>query len=316
MRGEGGRCERLGSRIELRSAAKPVALHPYLNIRNGYEGNLSDYRDTIPHAFYHNAFLIVSNGDKAKYGSITAPWDHFYEWKRSDEKGKPRLDTQMLLDGMLAKERLLDLVENFVLFDASKAGPVRKIVARNHQVLGVDLAVRSVARQEELKKEFPLEKRLAHRVVELALPEPKGTELAVAPAPVSAVVKLPLVERAHPELGRLGVFWHTQGSGKSYSMLFFVEKVRRVIPGNFTFVVLTDREDLDPSMTPIPTLCSRSPGRALTAWMAQAPCSCPPAAPTMRASPTCSTSMMPPTGSRPRWTLAPTVASSKAAARV
>ena len=54
-----------------------------------------------------------------------------------------------------------------------------------------------------------------------------------------------MIERAHPDLGRLGVFWHTQGSGKSYSMLFFVEKVRRVVPGNFTFVIMTDRQDLD-----------------------------------------------------------------------
>jgi type I restriction enzyme R subunit len=53
------------------------------------------------------------------------------------------------------------------------------------------------------------------------------------------------VERAHLDLGRLGVFWHTQGSGKSYSMAFFAEKVRRVVPGNFTFVIMTDREDLD-----------------------------------------------------------------------
>src|SRR5262249_6765086 len=56
---------------------------------------------------------------------------------------------------------------------------------------------------------------------------------------------LPLVQRAHPDLGRLGVFWHTQGSGKSYSMAFFAEKVRRVSPGNLTFVIMTDREDLD-----------------------------------------------------------------------
>ena len=54
-----------------------------------------------------------------------------------------------------------------------------------------------------------------------------------------------MVKRAHPDLGRLGVFWHTQGSGKSYSMVFLTEKVRRVVPGNFTFVVMTDREDLD-----------------------------------------------------------------------
>src|SRR5206468_3307025 len=57
--------------------------------------------------------------------------------------------------------------------------------------------------------------------------------------------KLAIIERAHPDLGRLGVFWHTQGSGKSYSMLMFAEKVRRHIPGNFTFVIATDREDLD-----------------------------------------------------------------------
>ena len=56
---------------------------------------------------------------------------------------------------------------------------------------------------------------------------------------------LPLIERTHPDLGRLGVFWHTQGSGKSYSMAFFTEKVRRSMPGNFTFLVMTDREDLD-----------------------------------------------------------------------
>ena len=56
---------------------------------------------------------------------------------------------------------------------------------------------------------------------------------------------LPRVRRGHADLGRLGVFWHTQGSGKSYSMAFFAEKVRRVVPGNFTFVVMTDREDLD-----------------------------------------------------------------------
>ena len=54
-----------------------------------------------------------------------------------------------------------------------------------------------------------------------------------------------MIEHAHPDLGRLGVFWHTQGSGKSYSMAFFAEKVRRVVPGNFTFVIMTDREDLD-----------------------------------------------------------------------
>ena len=61
---------------------------------------------------------------------------------------------------MLAKERLLDLVENFILFDDSRAGGTRKIVARNHQVLGVNNAVASVVRQEELKRQFPPDERL------------------------------------------------------------------------------------------------------------------------------------------------------------
>ncbi len=68
---------------------------------------------------------------------------------------------KVLLDGMLAHDRLLDIVENFILFDESKPGATRKVVARNHQVLGVNHAVASVERQEELKREFPPEKRLA-----------------------------------------------------------------------------------------------------------------------------------------------------------
>jgi type I restriction enzyme R subunit len=222
----------------------------YHNIRAGFDNNLTDYlSDTsIQQAFHHNAFLVVSNGDRARYGSITSLWEHFAEWKRNDEKDKGRLDAEVLLDGMLAKERLLDIVENFILFDDSKPGGTRKIVARNHQVLGVNNAVASVERQEELKKQFPPERRLMHRV---ALVEPKPPRederegmLVPREEPKSAI-EVPLIERAHPDLGRLGVFWHTQGSGKSYSMAFFAEKVRRTVPGNFTFVITTDREDLD-----------------------------------------------------------------------
>ena len=130
----------------------------YRNIRAGFDDNLTDYlyEHSIAHAFHHNAFLVVSNGDRARYGSITSKWEHFVEWKRNDEKDKGRLDAEALLDGMLAKDRLLDLVENFILFDDSRAGGTRKIVARNHQVLGVNNAVASVLRQEELKRQFPL----------------------------------------------------------------------------------------------------------------------------------------------------------------
>jgi type I restriction enzyme R subunit len=186
----------------------------YRNIRAGFDDNLTDClsEHSIGHAFHHNAFLVVSNGDQARYGSITSKWEHFVEWKRSAEKDKARLDAQTLLDGMLSKERLLDVVENFILFDDSRAGGTRKIVARNHQVLGVNNAVASVQRQEELKLEFPPEKRWVHREYLLAaeLPAPSLLEAARTREMLPA-----LVESAHPDLGRLGVFWHAPGSGKS-----------------------------------------------------------------------------------------------------
>ena len=226
----------------------------YKNIRLGFDNNLTDYmtEQVIPHVFYHNSFLVVSNGDRARYGSITSKWEHFAEWKRNDEKDKGTLDTTVLLDGMLAKERLLDILENFVIFDDSKPGWTRKIVGRNHQVLGVNNAVASVMHQEELKREFPKENRfisyeyrpeLVQQAAEDTFQSTGGIMHSVTN--VAEYDPLPLVKRAHPDLGRLGVFWHTQGSGKSYSMAFFAEKVRRRVPGNFTFVVMTDREDLD-----------------------------------------------------------------------
>jgi type I restriction enzyme R subunit len=231
----------------------------YRNIRQGFDNNLTDYmtEQVIPHVFHHNAFLVVSNGDRAKYGSISSGWEHFAEWKRNDEKQKGDLDAKILLDGMLAKDRLLDIVENFILFDESKPGGTRKIVARNHQVLGVNNAVASVIRQEELKKQYPMDRR----VIEYRIPKEPGLMVA-EPSPEDSkylsaadanslraeandIESLALVKRAHPDLGLLGVFWHTQGSGKSYSMAFFAQKVRRAVPGNFTFVIMTDRDDLD-----------------------------------------------------------------------
>ena len=226
----------------------------YRNIREGFDNNLSDYMDenVIAHAFHHNAFLVVSNGDKARYGTITSGWDHFAEWKRLEESDAGSLEAQMLLNGMFEHNRLLDIVENFILFDESKAGATRKVIARNHQVLGVNRAVDSVRKQEELKRELPVDRRLRHRIVQLPLEYRQPEDRRPAPPMVAEdraryIPKRPvdIVERAHPDLGRLGVFWHTQGSGKSYSMAFFAEKVRRKLDGNFTFLLMTDRNDLD-----------------------------------------------------------------------
>lgn len=230
----------------------------YKNIRAAFDGNLRDYLDenVIAHAFHHNAFLIVSNGHRARYGSVTSSWEHFYEWKRLEERDQGSVDAEVLLNGMLAHHRLLDLVENFILFDTSKPGATRKVIARNHQVLGVNAAVESVRRQEELKRQFPTDQRLVTRKVTIEprisvnerLPENySATDLQAAEdrEQKKSLQTLELVEQAHPQLGKLGVFWHTQGSGKSYSMAFFVEKVRRKVSSKFTFLMMTDRNDLD-----------------------------------------------------------------------
>lgn len=223
----------------------------YKNIRAGFDGNLRDYMDenVVAHAFHHNAFLVVSNGHNARFGSITSTWEHFGEWKRLSENDVGNVAAEVLLNGMLAKDRLLDIVENFILFDASKAGHTRKVVARNHQLLGVNQAVASVLRQEALKREFPTGKRLTHRSVQMPSTGPDvAANEPLTNYPMAAEASQPylqIIERAHPDLGRLGVVWHTQGSGKSYSMAFFAEKVRRTVPGNFTFVFMTDRDDLD-----------------------------------------------------------------------
>ena len=174
--------------VELKASHKKLEL--------AYEKNLSDYKDTIPQIFWYNAFIILSNGSKARIGSMTAGFEHFAEWKKIDEEkefGVISLDT--MIRGTCEPRKLLDLIENFVLFDERK-GELNKLVAKNHQLLGVNNAIAAVVRIKENR-------------------------------------------------GKLGVFWHTQGSGKSYSMVFFSQKVLRKIPGNWTFVIVTDRDDLD-----------------------------------------------------------------------
>jgi type I restriction enzyme R subunit len=186
-------------------------------LKAAFDDNYSDYRGspngshpgTIEHLFHYNAFVIVSNGIDARFGSITSGWDHFYRWKRLNEDDPdpaPKHDEPplkpilpILLQGMCAKTALLDIVENFTLFDSSEEQTV-KIVARNHQFMGVNRAV------DWLK-------------------QGNGNPSVLA--------------------GKLGVFWHTQGSGKSYSMVFFCQKIHRRLSAGYTFVLLTDRKELD-----------------------------------------------------------------------
>jgi type I restriction enzyme R subunit len=165
------------------------------DIRAAYERNFKDYKDTVPHLFHHNALVVLANGVDAKLGSVTSRFEHFHEWKRLAEEQPGAVDMETLLKGVCDKTTLMDLTENFILFDDS-AGEPRKILARNHQFLGVNRAIDAVRDREQRD-------------------------------------------------GKLGVFWHTQGAGKSYSMVMFTRKVHRKLGGNFTFLVLTDRDDLD-----------------------------------------------------------------------
>lgn len=165
------------------------------DIRAAYERNFLDYKDTVPHLFHHNAIVVVANGMDAKLGSLTSRFDHFHEWKRLAEEQPGIVAMVTLLRGVCEKANFLDLVENFIIFDDSTGNP-RKILARNHQFLGVNRAIEAVRDRKNRN-------------------------------------------------GKLGVFWHTQGSGKSYSMVLFTRKVHRKLGGNFTFLILTDRDDLD-----------------------------------------------------------------------
>jgi type I restriction enzyme R subunit len=178
--------------IELKASFK--------NLRQAYDGNLSDYRATIPRIFTPNGFIILSNGTASKIGTLSSGWEHFSEWKKIDDEGEHGMvSLETMIRGTCDRSRLLDLMENFVAYSERPGGLV-KLLAKNHQYLGVNNVL---ARLEELKSQPPEER------------------------------------------GRLGVFWHTQGAGKTMSMLFFSQKVLRKKPGNWTFVIVTDRTALD-----------------------------------------------------------------------
>jgi type I restriction enzyme R subunit len=183
--------------IELKNATEKV--------KQAYDNNLTNYRAELPQLFHANVVALLSNGLETRAGAFSAGYEHFGEWLRptseSDKSGLPtdpaRRNSHLSLDyalrGLLAPERLLDFVRNFVLFHHQNAG---KVVAHNHQFLGVNRTVEAFR------------------------------------------------DRANRN-GKLGVFWHTQGSGKSFSMVMLARKLARQFEGVFTFLLITDREDLD-----------------------------------------------------------------------
>jgi len=172
-----------------------------VKLRNAFDDNLTNYKAEIPQLFLTNAFCVLSNAVETRVGSITAQWEHYFNWLRADDE-KQKIDRAAIraqgtslegvIEGLLPQQKLLDYVENFVLYYKD----TQKIIAQNHQFIGVNRAYDVFLQRAELS-------------------------------------------------GKLGVFWHTQGSGKSFSMIFYARKIFRKQTGNFTFVVVTDRDDLD-----------------------------------------------------------------------
>ena len=172
-----------------------------VKVQNAYDDNLTNYKKDIPLLFQYNAFCVISNALETRVGSFTAGYEFFFSWLRSDDETekvnrkeieKEGASLERVLHGLLPKERLLDYIENFILYHRD----TNKIVAQNHQFIGVNKAIASFEARENKN-------------------------------------------------GKLGVFWHTQGSGKSFSMIFLSRKVFHKYQGNYTFVIVTDREDLD-----------------------------------------------------------------------
>ena len=166
-----------------------------VDLRSAYDDNFKDYKDTIPHLFFHNAFVILSNGIDAKVGTITSPYKYFLDWKRITEEAEGLVSLDTMLRGTCAPENLMDIFENFLLFDESN-GNIVKLMAKNHQFIGVNKVLDNVENIEDLE-------------------------------------------------GKLGVYWHTQGSGKTYSMVFLCEKIHRKFGGSYTFLIVVDRTELE-----------------------------------------------------------------------
>jgi type I restriction enzyme, R subunit len=194
---------------------------------------LRDYRDSIPHLFWYNAFIILTNGNETRMGSVTTPFEQFAGWRhlvepvQSSTPRSPFPDVMAtaasiatspyrapgalsggtitnhgdsgqipaLIRGTCEPARFLDIVENFTVFCDTPGNPL-KLIARNHQYLGANKVIAAV-------------------------------------------------QNIRSNRGRLGVLWHTQGAGKSLSMVWLTQKILRKMGGNRVFVIITDRPELE-----------------------------------------------------------------------
>ena len=201
--------------IELKNAADEDA-----DIWAAYR-QLQTYKAQIPSLLHYNAALVVSDGTYARMGSMTANQEWFKVWRTIDgERDAPKtaLELEVLVRGVFERRRFLDLLQHFIAFEEDPdSGALHKIIAGYHQFHAVNAAIEETVRASGMRVDEAAGAYWAGRM--------HGGE---------------------PGDRRAGVVWHTQGSGKSFSMLFYAARiVRHPAMRNPTLVVLTDRNDLD-----------------------------------------------------------------------
>jgi type I restriction enzyme R subunit len=211
--------------IELKNAADENA-----TLKTAWQ-QIETYKQAIPGLFTYNALVVISDGLEAKAGSLSAGLSRFMAWKSADGKAEAsHLVSQLetLINGMLNQATLLDLVRHFIVFEKGKREDPKtrqisittvKKLAAYHQYYAVNAAVASTLRAADIAPEKNLRES----------PESYG---------LPGVAHQPCGDR------KAGVVWHTQGSGKSLSMVFYTGKIVLALD-NPTVLVITDRNDLD-----------------------------------------------------------------------
>lgn len=201
---------------------------------------IETYKAVIPGLFTYNGFVVISDGLEAKAGTVSSGFSRFMAWKTADGKAEAsHLVSQLetLIQGMLNQETLIDLLRHFVVFEKSKKEDVAtgitsiatvKKIAAYHQYYAVNRAVESTLRATGYTHVQDTPHLMGVAVVAEA-PERYG---------VTGVSKQPAGDK------KGGVVWHTQGSGKSLSMVFYTGKIVLAL-NNPTILVITDRNDLD-----------------------------------------------------------------------
>jgi len=215
--------------IELKNPAKENA-----TIRTAYN-QIQTYKQAISSLFTYNEMIIISDGLEAKIGSLSAGYDRFTTWKSMDDIYRDAMHSvsilpqlEILIKGLFKKDTFLDFLRFFIVFDKSKAEDesgqtivkLTKKIAAYHQYYAVNKAVESTIRAIGINKDnWQVKESPASYGLPDVKTQPKGDKKA-------------------------GVIWHTQGSGKSLSMVFYSAKIIQKL-ANPTIVVITDRNDLD-----------------------------------------------------------------------